>query len=53
MSAVIASGLIPTAMEMMDSLAIKAVETAINFGYPKDAGAVLLIEVDGLEVEVE
>ena len=51
-SAVIGGGLIPTAMEMMDSLAIKAVETAINFGYPKDAGAVLLIEVDGLEVEV-
>ena len=52
-SAVIGGGLIPTAMEMMDSLAIKAVETAINFGYPKDAGAVLLIEVDGLEVEVD
>ena len=51
-SAVIGGGLIPTAMEMMDSLAIKAVETATNFGYPKDAGAVLLIEVDGLEVEV-
>ena len=51
-SKVIASGLIPTAMEMMDSLTIRAVEKAMNFGYPKDAGAILLIEIDGLEVEV-
>ena len=48
-SKVIASGLIPTAMEMMDSLTIRAVEKAMNFGYPKDAGAILLIEIDGLE----
>tara|TARA_B100001123_G_scaffold312994_1_gene350106 strand:- start:149 stop:1591 length:1443 start_codon:yes stop_codon:yes gene_type:complete len=51
-SKVIASGLIPTAMEMMDSLTIRAVEKAMNFGYPNNAGAILLIEIDGLEVEV-
>ena len=52
-SRVIASGLVPTAMEMMDRLTIQAVETAMKSGYPQDAGAILLIEVDGLMEEVE
>ena len=52
-SRIIGSGMVPTALEMMDSLAIKAVETAMRFGYPEDAGAILLIEVDGLVEEVE
>ena len=52
-SRVIGSGMVPTALEMMDSLAIKAVETAMRFGYPEDAGAILLIEVDGHAEEVE
>ena len=52
-SRVIASGMVPTAIEMMDNLAIKAVETAMKFGYPQDAGAILLIEVDGLMEEVD
>jgi len=50
-SRVIGSGFIPSAMEMMDKLSIKAVETAMRFGYPQDAGAVLLIEVDGIAEE--
>src|SRR5690606_34548083 len=40
--------IIPSAMEMMDQLSLQAVEEAVHAGYPKDAGAVLLIEVDGL-----
>ncbi len=52
-SRVIASGLVPTALEMMDRLTIQAVETAMKSGYPRDAGAILLIEVDGLIEEVE
>jgi len=52
-SKVIASGLVPAAMEMMDALMIQAVETAMRAGYPQDAGAILLIEMDGLAEEVE
>jgi glycolate oxidase len=47
-SAIIAAGILPAALEMMDALTIQAVEAAFNAGYPKDAGAVLLIELDGL-----
>ena len=50
---VIGSGIVPAAMEMMDDLAIKAVEPAVNAGYPKNAGAVLLVEVEGLIESVE
>lgn len=47
-SAIIASGTIPAALEMMDNLAIRAVEAAKQCGYPTDAAAVLLIDVEGL-----
>jgi glycolate oxidase len=47
-SAVIAAGLVPAALEMIDSEIIRAVEPALHVGYPLDAGAVLLIEVEGL-----
>jgi glycolate dehydrogenase FAD-linked subunit len=47
-SAVIAGGLVPAAMEMIDRLTIQAVEDAFGCGYPRDAAAALLIEVDGL-----
>jgi glycolate oxidase len=47
-SSVIARGLVPAAMEMIDHLTIQAVEDAFGCGYPRDAGAALLIEVDGL-----
>ncbi|HEY8367817.1 MAG TPA: FAD-linked oxidase C-terminal domain-containing protein [Thermodesulfobacteriota bacterium] len=47
-SGIIAAGIIPAAIEMMDNLSIQAVEAAVNAGYPTDAGAVLLVELDGL-----
>ena len=43
----------PSALEMMDRLAISAVEAAFHAGYPAEAGAVLLVEVDGLLEQVE
>ncbi len=46
-SEVIAAGIVPAAMEMMDGVVMAAVEAAIHAGYPADAGAVLLIEVEG------
>ncbi|MGD0072815.1 MAG: FAD-linked oxidase C-terminal domain-containing protein [Candidatus Binataceae bacterium] len=48
-SAIIASGMVPGAVEMMDQPIIEAVEEAFHVGLPLDAGAVLLIEFDGLE----
>jgi glycolate oxidase len=48
-SAIIAAGIVPTALEMMDAVATRAVEAAFAAGYPTDAGAVLLIEHAGLE----
>ena len=51
-SDVIGSGIVPAAMEMMDDLAIAAAEPAVNAGYPAGAGAVLLVEVDGLAESV-
>jgi glycolate oxidase len=47
-SALIAGGLVPAALEMLDNVTIRAVEPALHVGYPEDAGAVLLIEVEGL-----
>ena len=47
-SDVVAAGILPAAMEMMDGLTIRAVNGALSSGYPDDAGAVLLIEVEGL-----
>jgi glycolate dehydrogenase FAD-linked subunit len=52
-SAVIARGLVPAAMEMIDHLTIQAVEDAFDCGYPRDAGAALLIELDGLAVGMQ
>jgi glycolate oxidase len=48
-SAIIAAGIIPGAIEMMDALIIRAVEAAFKVGFPADAGAVLIVEIDGLE----
>ena len=47
--AIIAAGIIPGAIEMMDALIIRAVEAAFQVGFPADAGAVLIVELDGLE----
>ena len=52
-SRIIGAGIIPAALEMMDQLTIQAVEPAFHAGYPMDAGAVLLIEVDGMREDVE
>jgi len=52
-SAIIAAGLVPAALEMMDALVIKAVEAAYGFGFPADAGAVLIIELDGLAAALD
>jgi glycolate oxidase len=51
-SAIISRGILPSALEMMDREIIRAVEPALHVGYPLDAGAVLLIEVDGLREAV-
>ena len=48
-SAIIGAGIVPAALEMMDRNIILAVEPVLHCGYPLDAEAVLLIEVDGLE----
>jgi glycolate oxidase len=47
-SAIIASGLVPSAIELMDQLATQAVEASVGAGYPLDAGGILLAEVDGI-----
>jgi len=52
-SAIIADGIIPATLEMMDNLTITAVEDAYNAGLPKDAAAVLIIELDGLKDGME
>jgi glycolate oxidase len=46
-SAIVRTGILPAAIEMMDKLSIQAIEAASHAGYPLDAGAVLLLEVDG------
>src|SRR5436309_3923481 len=47
-SDIIGAGIIPGALEMLDPLIMQAVEEAFHFGFPLDAGAVLIMEVDGL-----
>jgi glycolate oxidase len=49
---IIAAGIIPAGLEMMDGPAIKAAEDFVHAGYPMDAAAILLCEVDGTEQEV-
>ena len=46
-SAIVARGIIPGAIEMMDNLSIQAAEPAVGAGYPLDAGAALVVEIDG------
>ncbi len=48
-TAIIGAGIVPTALEMLDRLALEAVEAAFHSGYPTDAGAVLLVEGAGFE----
>jgi glycolate oxidase len=51
-SGIIGAGIVPAAVEMMDRLTIEAVEVAVHPNYP-DAGAILIVELDGPEAEVE
>ena len=50
---VVASGLLPGAMEIMDSLAIEAAEASVNAGYPRDAAALLIVELEGERIQVD
>ncbi|MFH0341748.1 MAG: FAD-linked oxidase C-terminal domain-containing protein [Chromatiales bacterium] len=52
-AAVIAAGIIPAGLEMMDRLAIEAAEDFVHAGYPLDAAAILLCEIDGHPAEIE
>jgi glycolate oxidase len=52
-SGVIAAGILPAAIEMMDELTIQAAEAAVQCGYPAGAKAVLLVELDGVAAQVE
>jgi len=52
-SGIIAAGLMPAGLEMMDKATIKAAEDFIHAGYPDDAEAILLCELDGSAVQVE
>ncbi len=52
-STLISQGIVPATVELMDRLTIEAVEDYAHAGYPKDAEAILLIEVDGLREEVK
>jgi len=52
-SDIVSAGIIPAGMEMMDNFSINAVEDVVATNcYPRDAVAILLVEIDGLEVEV-
>ncbi|MBA2358251.1 MAG: FAD-binding protein [Actinobacteria bacterium] len=51
-SGIVAAGILPAAVEMMDRLTIEAAEAAVHPGYP-DAGAVLIVELDGATAQVE
>ena len=52
-SAIIAEGILPSALEMMDKVTISAIEAGIGAGYPRDAEAVLLVELDGPSQSVD
>lgn len=52
-SGIVGAGILPSAIEMMDRLTIEAAERAVAPGYPEGAGAVLLVELDGVAEQVE
>jgi len=52
-SRIIGAGIVPAAIEMMDALAMEAAEAAVHVHYPEGAGAVLIVELDGPEAEVQ
>jgi len=52
-SGTIAAGILPAAIEMMDAITIEAAEAAVGANYPPGCGAVLIVELDGHEAQVE
>ncbi|HEX2303508.1 MAG TPA: FAD-linked oxidase C-terminal domain-containing protein [Gaiella sp.] len=52
-SRIVAAGILPSAMEIMDRFTIQAAEEAYRPGYPEGAGSVLLVELDGVSSQVE
>tara|TARA_Y100000590_G_scaffold291149_1_gene327868 strand:- start:3617 stop:5113 length:1497 start_codon:yes stop_codon:yes gene_type:complete len=52
-SDIIASGIIPAGMEMMDKALIHATDNFVKAGYPRDAESMLIVELDGTETEVD
>ncbi len=52
-SGIIGAGIVPAALEMLDNPMIQAIEQAFHFGFPTDAGAVLIVEIDGLEAGLD
>src|SRR5262249_20556244 len=52
-SDIIGAGIVPGALEMLDQLILGALEQAFHFGFPLDAGAVLIMEVDGLNAGLD
>jgi glycolate oxidase len=52
-SDIIGAGIVPAALELLDKTMLSAVEAAFKFGFPLDAGAVLIMEVDGLAAGIQ
>jgi glycolate oxidase len=52
-SEIVSGGVVPGAIEMMDTLTIRAAEAAVGAGFPTDAGAALIVELDGSEAECD
>ena len=52
-SEIVSGGVVPGAIEMMDTLTIQAAEQAVGAGFPTDAGAALIIELDGSQAECD
>ena len=52
-SGIVAARILPAAVEMMDRLTIEAAEAAVHADYPRDAGAILIVELDGVAAQVE
>src|SRR5262249_56182618 len=51
-SDIIGAGLLPAALELLDKAIMQAVDHAVHIGYPADAGAALIIELDGLQEDM-
>ncbi len=52
-SGILGAGVTPAALEMIDQTMLRAIEEAFHYGFPTDAGAVLLVELDGIEAGLD